>query len=724
MRKYFYRGESLSILLQTPVPETGERVRISDYEVTATVQGMAPSMEVISDYEVRLFLSSKATALLELGRADLILQMQSEDLVIIGKNIDLFVKDPIDSRPIDGADEDNQMILTMNTGDIVFTMSLEHVSRSALKVWRDNVNPNGTEEEYLVWLREPANEAAILVNEKAILAEEKATLANEAAISANESATLAQEKALEANTATTNAIAAKDAALAAASMAYQETASATQVIGQMQTLASSVNILANELSIIGNEVEEKGNDAASKAALANNAATEALTKGNNAQTAASLANTARDGLLESKVATELATIAANNAKENANQSSLLAQQKAELAKINAELAKSEALKAATASLTANNAAIRAESSADDADEATRLANIAASSALENAALANEKAGLANSAAILAGQRAGEAEVAAQAANETAQHPTYIGADHYVYTWNPNTKAYGKTDTYCKGDAFSVSKVYASVAAMNADFAGLDTKVGDFVLIETGNVEDPDNSKLYVKTSTEWAYLTDLSGAIGFTGKTPQLSIGAVTTGAAGSSAQVSISENGVDASGNPKFNLNFAIPQGAKGDTGNKGETGETGKSAFQDYYDNTTDNPKLSQAEWNTLHGQMPAKEQERQLNEQGRISNENSRLSTYENLEQAAAAALNEMAGRVEALERILREYKLTSADIDTLNYKTMTKEGCPLYYESDSAPTIVPDFVGQKFYKTTSPYAVYEAVGVASVSNWVLL
>ena len=122
-------------------------MRISDYEVTATVQGMAPSMEVISDYEVRLFLSSKATALLELGRADLILQMQSEDLVIIGKNIDLFVKDPIDSRPIDGADEDNQMILTMNTGDIVFTMSLEHVSRSALKVWQDNVNPNPTEEE-------------------------------------------------------------------------------------------------------------------------------------------------------------------------------------------------------------------------------------------------------------------------------------------------------------------------------------------------------------------------------------------------------------------------------------------------------------------------------------------------------------------------------------------------------------------------------------------------
>lgn len=360
----------------------------------------------------------------------------------------------------------------------------------------------------------------------------------------------------------------------------------------------------------------------------------------------------------------------------------------------------------------------------ECSEATDMANIAASSALENAALANEKAGLANSAAILAGQRASEAEEAAQAANETAQHPTYIGADHYVYIWNPSTKAYGKTDTYCKGDAFSISKVYASVAAMNADFAGLDTKVGDFVLIETGNVEDPDNSKLYVKTSTEWAYLTDLSGAIGFTGKTPQLSIGAVTTGAAGSSAQVSISENGMDASGNPKFNLNFAIPQGAKGDKGDKGDTGDTGKSAFQDYYDNTSDNPKLTQEEWNLLQAETPSKELERQLNEQGRISNENSRLSTYENLEQATAAAFNEMARRIEALEKILREYKLTSADIDTLNYKTMTKEGCPLYYESDSAPTIVPDFVGQKFYKTTSPYAVYEAVGVTSVSHWVLL
>jgi len=158
--------------------------------------------------------------------------------------------------------------------------------------------------------------------------------------------------------------------------------------------------------------------------------------------------------------------------------------------------------------------------------------------------------------------------AAEYANEIANHPTYIGSDHYVYEWDHATQSYNKTGTYCKGDAFNVKKTYASVAAMEADFEGTDTKQGDFVLIVTGNVEDADNAKLYVKEATQWTFLVDMSGAIGFTGKTPQLSIGTVTTGEPGSDVAVTISEDGVDEGGNPRFKLNFAIPQGAKGDKG------------------------------------------------------------------------------------------------------------------------------------------------------------
>lgn len=69
----------------------------------------------------------------------------------------------------------------------------------------------------------------------------------------------------------------------------------------------------------------------------------------------------------------------------------------------------------------------------------------------------------------------------------------------------------------KGDAFAIAKTYPSVEAMNADFSGTDVTEGQFVLIDTGNVDDEDNAKLYVKGATAYTYITDLSGATGLTG---------------------------------------------------------------------------------------------------------------------------------------------------------------------------------------------------------------
>lgn len=68
-----------------------------------------------------------------------------------------------------------------------------------------------------------------------------------------------------------------------------------------------------------------------------------------------------------------------------------------------------------------------------------------------------------------------------------------------------------------GAAFSIAKTYRSIDAMNADYAGTDVTVGQFVLIDTGNVNDADNAKLYVKGAHAYTYLTDLSGAAGMTG---------------------------------------------------------------------------------------------------------------------------------------------------------------------------------------------------------------
>src|SRR5699024_8840224 len=50
----------------------------------------------------------------------------------------------------------------------------------------------------------------------------------------------------------------------------------------------------------------------------------------------------------------------------------------------------------------------------------------------------------------------------------------------------------------KGDPFTIKKTYASVSAMNDDFSNGEVPEGSFVMIDTGNVEDEDNAKLYVK----------------------------------------------------------------------------------------------------------------------------------------------------------------------------------------------------------------------------------
>ena len=69
----------------------------------------------------------------------------------------------------------------------------------------------------------------------------------------------------------------------------------------------------------------------------------------------------------------------------------------------------------------------------------------------------------------------------------------------------------------KGDPFAVAKTYPSVAAMNAGFATDGVKEGGFVVINTENVEDEDNAKLYVKGKSAYTFLTDLSGAQGMKG---------------------------------------------------------------------------------------------------------------------------------------------------------------------------------------------------------------
>ena len=151
---------------------------------------------------------------------------------------------------------------------------------------------------------------------------------------------------------------------------------------------------------------------------------------------------------------------------------------------------------------------------------------------------------------------------------TYSHPPYVDADGYYYKWNVSTGSYDKTDVNLTGKAFQIKKVFASVSAMNATDANTFAE-NDFILINTANVDDEDNAKLYVVALNErgkkfYSYLVDMSGFRGFTGKTPQFLIGNVTTLAEDANADASISASGTDTDGNPVYKLNLGIPKGIR----------------------------------------------------------------------------------------------------------------------------------------------------------------
>lgn len=97
-----------------------------------------------------------------------------------------------------------------------------------------------------------------------------------------------------------------------------------------------------------------------------------------------------------------------------------------------------------------------------------------------------------------------------------------------------------------GLGFSISKTYTSVSQMNAGYGSDGVPINGFVLIDTGNVNDADNAKLYVKLESGYSYLTDLSGS------------------------------QGIKGDKGDKGN------QGDKGDKGDKGDTGATGATGPQ----------------------------------------------------------------------------------------------------------------------------------------------
>lgn len=69
-----------------------------------------------------------------------------------------------------------------------------------------------------------------------------------------------------------------------------------------------------------------------------------------------------------------------------------------------------------------------------------------------------------------------------------------------------------------GKPFTIAKTYSSIDEMNAGYSSDGVDEGSFVIIDTGNVDDEDNAKLYLKGSSDYTYITDLSGMQGMRGE--------------------------------------------------------------------------------------------------------------------------------------------------------------------------------------------------------------
>lgn len=150
------------------------------------------------------------------------------------------------------------------------------------------------------------------------------------------------------------------------------------------------------------------------------------------------------------------------------------------------------------------------------DSLSKASEDAAIAALDAATKANEAADKANQAVEEIEGIVDDAIAAIDKAEEIASNPPKIvDGDWWIYDYD--TKQYVNTGIAAIGDAFTYKKEYPSVEAMEADWGTADVKLGEYVLINTNDVEDPDDAKVYLKTQEGWKFIVDLSGMQGIQG---------------------------------------------------------------------------------------------------------------------------------------------------------------------------------------------------------------
>lgn len=150
------------------------------------------------------------------------------------------------------------------------------------------------------------------------------------------------------------------------------------------------------------------------------------------------------------------------------------------------------------------------------DSLSKASEDAAIAALDAANKANEAADKANQAVEEIEGIVDDAIAATDKAEEIASNPPKI-VDNDWWIYNYDTKQYVNTGISAIGDAFTYKKEYPSIEAMEADWGTADVKLGEYVIINANDVEDPDDAKVYLKTQNGWKFIVDLSGMQGIQG---------------------------------------------------------------------------------------------------------------------------------------------------------------------------------------------------------------
>lgn len=150
------------------------------------------------------------------------------------------------------------------------------------------------------------------------------------------------------------------------------------------------------------------------------------------------------------------------------------------------------------------------------DSLSKASEDAAVAALEAANKANEAADKADQAVKEIEGIVDDAIAATEKVEEIASNPPKI-VDNDWWIYNYDTKQYVNTGISAIGDAFTYKKEYPSIEAMEADWGTADVKLGEYVIINANDVEDPDDAKVYLKTQNGWKFIVDLSGMQGIQG---------------------------------------------------------------------------------------------------------------------------------------------------------------------------------------------------------------